>query len=97
MKDFRIGYVTTGHSDYDDEVWELLSWKIYPQRCFTKFEHLDLADCFILAGADIKSRIERDEVYVESFIDPEGKSDFMARFDRLIEEKYACLGDDRRD
>ena len=96
MKDYRIAYVISGHSAYDDEVWELLSSKIYPQRCFTEFDHLDLADCFILAGADIRTRIEGDEVYVEIFIDQEDKPNFMARFDSLIEEKYACL-EGRRD
>lgn len=91
MKDYRLAYITAGHSEYDDEIREMLSKNHPYQRCFTEFDHLDLADCFILAGADIKTRTKDDEVQVEIFIDPEGKSDFVKRLDRLIAEKYACF------
>ena len=91
MKDYRIAYVRSGHSDYDDKVWMVLSIRYPLQRYFAKFDHLDLADCFVLAGADIRSRIEDDEVHVEIFIDPDGKSDFVTRLENLITEKYDSL------
>ena len=104
MKDYRIAYVTSGHSDYDAEVRELLSKRHAYQRCFTEFDHLDLADCFVLAGADIKSSMaEMDEaladlweggdkvVQLEIFIDVEDKAGFLTRLSSLIEAKYACL------
>ncbi len=106
MKNYRIACVVSGHSEYDDELQDLLSTKVYPQICFTEFDHLDLADCFILAGADIRSSMVKsdnplvglrgvqreDEVQVEMFIDAEDKADFLTRLDSLIEEKYASLG-----
>ena len=91
MKNHRIGYVTSGRSEYDDGVWEILSKRHPSPRSFIEFDHLDLADCFVLAGADIKTRIENGQVQVEIFIDPEDKSDFLARWGRLVEEKYAYL------
>ena len=92
MKSYRIAYIRSGHSDYEDKVRNLLSKRHRYQKCFAAFDYLDLADCFILAGADIRSRIEGDEVHVEIFIDSEGKSDFMTRLGALISKKYASLG-----
>jgi len=90
MKDYRIAYVTSGHAEYADEIWEILSKKGLSQGSLAEFNHLDFVDCFILAGADIKTRIE-DEIQVEVFIDPESKPDFVARLSGLIAEKYAYL------
>ena len=95
MKYHRIGYVKSGHSEYDDGVWEILSKRHPSPRSFIEFDHLDLADCFVLAGADIKTRIKGGEVQVEIFIDPKGKSDFLERLGSLVEEKYAYLWDRR--
>jgi len=91
MKNHRIGYVTSGHSEYDAEIGKILSKRHPSPRCFAEFDHLDLADCFVLAGADIKTGIKDGEVQVEIFIDPKGKSDFVANLGRLISEKDAYL------
>lgn len=91
MKDYRIGYLTTGHSEYDGEVGKLLTKRHPIQRCFVEFSHLDLADCLVLAGADIRTKLAYDEAHVEIFIDAEDKSGFMRRLDGLITEKYASL------
>jgi len=92
MKSYRIGYIRSGHSDYENKVLNLLSKRHRYQKYFTEFDHLDLADCFILAGADIRTRIDGDDIQVEIFIDSEGKPDFMTRLGALISEKYASLG-----
>ena len=91
MKNHRISYVTSGHSEYDAEIREILSKRHHSPRCFAEFDHLDLADCFVLAGADIKTRIKDGEVQVEIFIDPKGKSDFVVRLSSLIAEKDTYL------
>ena len=92
MKNHRIAYVTAGHSEFDDDVREILSRQHPYQRCFTEFYHIDLADCFILAGADVKTTIHQaEDVHVEMFIDPEDKSVFLARLRKLISEKYASM------
>ena len=92
MKNYCIGYIVSGHSVYDGDVWKILSRRDPYQRGFTKFEYLDLADCLILAGADIRSMVEGDEVHIEMFIDPASKSDFLKRLGALITKKYASLG-----
>ena len=91
MKDHRIGYVTSGRSEYDDGIWEILSKRHPSPKYFAEFDHLDLADCFVLAGADIKTRIKGREVQVKIFIDPKGKSDFVVRLGSLIAEKDTYL------
>ncbi len=82
-----------GHSEYDDEVCELLSAeRQQDQECFSEFDHLDLADYFILAGADVKTTIlESDDVRIEIFIDPGDKAGFMRRLKDAIQEKYASI------
>ena len=91
MKDYRIGFLTSGRSEFDDEIWKMLSEKHVSQRCFAEFNHLEFVECFIFAGADIKTKIEGDEVQLEIFIDPEGKPDFIARLGNLVAEKYVYL------
>ncbi len=91
MKDYRVAYVTSGHSDYNDEVWKLLSKRHRLLGAFPEFDYLYLADCFVLAGADIRTRLEDDEAHVEIFIDAEDKAGFMTRLDSLITEKYAAI------
>ncbi len=82
-----------GHSEYDDEVWELLSAeKLRYQEYFSEFDHLDIADCFILAGADVKTTIlEGEDVRIEIFIDPGDKAGFMRRLKDAIREKHASI------
>ena len=91
MKNHRIGYVTSSHAEYDNEIWEILSKRRPSPKYFAEFDHLDLADCFVLAGADIKTRIKGGEVQVKIFIDPKGKSDFVVRLGSLIAEKDTYL------
>jgi len=91
MKDYRIGYVVLGHSEYDNDVSALLSKKHPYQRCFSEFNHLDLADCFVLAGADIRSTTVDNDVRIEIFIEADEEAEFLKRLDVLITEKYLSL------
>ena len=93
MKDYRIAEIMAGHSEYDHEVWELLSAeKLQYQDYFSEFDHLDIADCFIVAGADVKTPIlEGEDVRIEIFIDPGDMAGFMRRLKDAIQEKYASL------
>ena len=91
MKDFRIAYILAGHSHYDDELRKFLSKKHSHQRCFAEFDGIDLADCFLLAGADARTTTEEDDIEVAFFINTDDKAGFMQRFKKLVYQKYDSL------
>jgi len=95
MEDYQLAHLMRGKSYYDDDVRRILFKR-------HQLEHLDLLDCFILAdcfvraGADIRNRIEDNEVHVAIFVDPEDRVGFMKRLGDLISENYGSLGQGKR-
>ena len=93
-KGYQVAQVTSGKFDFNDyDVFHILS----KQKYFPGFDNLGRVDyfmllsCFILAGADIRTRVEKGTVNVKILIDPKDRSGFMERFEKLISERYGSL------
>jgi hypothetical protein len=94
VKHYQVAQVISGKFNFDDyDLFHILS----KQKYFPGFDNLGTGDyfillsCFILAGADIKTRVEKGKVNVKVFIDPKDKSGFIKRFGKLISEKYDSI------
>jgi len=94
MKGYQVAQVISGKFSFDDyDLFHILS----KQKYFPGFDNLGTGDyfillsCFILAGADIKTRVEKGKVNVKVFIDPKDRSGFKERYEKLISEKYGSI------
>ena len=94
MKHYQVAQVISGKFNFDEyDLFHILS----KQKYFPGFDDLGRVDyfmllsCFILAGADIRTRVEKGTVNVKILIDPKDRSGFMERFEKLISERYGSL------
>jgi hypothetical protein len=84
-----IAYIIMGHSQYDDEVWGLVQEFNLDTWC-SEYDHLDMMDCFILAGASVNTNMSKYGDPEVTLTIPKGRVEFegfLWRLRKRIKEK----------
>jgi len=90
----QIGYITQGHSDYDERLRAVLDASGIDPEEFLGLEYFSLTPFFVLAGATVSAEAHAHdtEVHVSGVrvtIPEELEEAFLATLPELLEDAYA--------
>ena len=90
----QIGYITQGHSDYDERLREVLDASGIDPEEFLGLEYFSLTPFFVLAGATVgaEAHAHGTEVHVSGVrvtVPEELEEAFLATLPELLEDAYA--------
>jgi len=90
----QIGYITQGHSDYEDRLRAILDASGIDPEEFIGLEYFSLTPFFVLAGATVSAEAHAHdtEVHVSGVrvtIPEELEEAFLATLPELLEDAYA--------
>jgi hypothetical protein len=90
----QIGYITQGHSDYDERLRAVLDASGIDPEEFLGLEYFSLTPFFVLAGATVSAEAHAHdtEVHVSGVrvtISEELEEAFLATLPELLEDAYA--------
>jgi hypothetical protein len=90
----QIGYITQGHSDYDERLHAVLDASGIDPEEFLGLEYFSLTPFFVLAGATVgaEAHAHGTEVHVSGVrvtIPEELEEAFLATLPELLEDAYS--------
>jgi len=84
-----VAFIMHGHSEYHDDLWQLLGEFNLDYWC-SGYDHLDMMDCFILAGASANTNISKYGDAEVTLTIPKGRVElesFLWRVRKMIKAK----------
>jgi hypothetical protein len=90
----QLAFITQGHSDYDERLWELLEGTGIDPHEFVGLDYFGLTPFFVLSGASVRAEAHThgDDVHVSGVlveIPEELEEAFYATLPEILADAYA--------
>ena len=96
----RLAFITQGHSEYADRLWELLEGMDIDPHEFIGLDYFGLTPFFVMAGATVRPQAHThgDEIHVEGVVVdlPEDLPE-EGFYEQLRDMLYDAYGDDEQE
>ncbi|HZO35300.1 MAG TPA: hypothetical protein VFB41_00345 [Solirubrobacteraceae bacterium] len=98
----QLAYITQGHSEYDDRLWEILDGSGIDPHEFLGLDYFSLAPFFVLAGATVapEAHAHGDHLHVTGVrvtVSEDLEEGFFAAIPEILADAYSDEDEDDDD